>query len=87
MMSLFKIAVLSASLLMPCVPECGTEEPAVKLQEYVPADAGETLTADDQWGTVLYEEAAAEADTVSGESDGLDIRYLLFLQEFHIQNA
>ncbi len=81
-MNLLGIAVLSLSLAMPCSPVYRAEEPVVKTQELTQAAEAETvLSVRDQWEITVYEDTAA-ADTDDAESEGLDIRYLLFLQDF-----
>ncbi|MCR5796040.1 MAG: hypothetical protein K6G61_11925 [Solobacterium sp.] len=80
-MNLLKITVLSASLLMPCVPAYEAEAPALNEQVCLPAAEAEISYSDDSsLETAVYEETAADTD--SPEETGLDIQYLLFLQEF-----
>ncbi|MCR5448892.1 MAG: phosphatase PAP2 family protein [Solobacterium sp.] len=78
-MNLFKTAILLLSLSMPCAPVHHTGMPAVSVQEYIPAAEAETVfSVDEHWEMTMPEEAAAESDS----DNGLDMQYLLFLQEF-----
>lgn len=71
------------SLSMPCAPVSETDVPAVKMQGIIPAAETETLlSSEDHWEMTIHEEAAADPDSDYGETDGWDIRYLLFLQDF-----
>lgn len=68
---------------MPCVPAYKAEEPAVKVQEFIQAAEGEAVLQDEHQDVTVYEEGtAAGSETDQGETEGLDIRYLLFLQDF-----
>ena len=82
-MNLLGTAVLLMTLSMPCVPAYQTAEPAA-VQEFLPAYTEETvLSADDHWETTVYEdETTMDTDSDYGDTAGLDIRYLLFLQDF-----
>ena len=78
-MNLFKTTILLLSLSMPCAPVHQTQMPAVSMQEFIPAAEAETVfLADEHCDMTLPEEAAAESDS----DNGLDMQYLLFLQDF-----
>lgn len=82
-MNFLGIAVLTLSLSLPCAPVYKTAEPAVKMQEFVPADAEESvLSSDDLLEITVLEDAAADTDSDYGDTAGPDIQYLLFLQNF-----
>jgi membrane-associated phospholipid phosphatase len=85
-MSLSGIALLSMTLLFPYASSYKTAEaaPVYEIRESMSEDAAEmAFTADDHWEmTVSAETAAADTVTEEGDETGLDIRYLLFLQEF-----
>lgn len=67
---------------MPCASVYKTEAPAVKMQESIQAAEEDILLSDERWEMTIHEEAAADSDSDSGDTDGWDIRYLLFLQDF-----
>ena len=82
-MNILKITALSVLLSMPCASVYQPEEPASEIQNLIPAGEAETLLLPDERAeTPVYEEAAAETETDNGETEGPDIRYLLFLQNF-----
>ena len=80
-MNLLGIAALSFTLSMPCTPAYEAVKPAAAVQEFIPA-AETAGSAQAHLEDTVREEAAADTDTDAGESDGMDIQYLLFLQEF-----
>lgn len=84
MMNIFGTAALLLALSSPCVPAYQTAQPAVAVQEYILTDMSETfLSADDHWETIVHEdEAAVDSESDYDDTAGLDIRYLLFLQDF-----
>ena len=79
-MNLLGISVLLLSLSMPCAPSYNIAEPAAAIQEFIPATAVENESSvNDQTDVMLYEETTVESE---GETESLDIQYLLFLQDF-----
>ncbi|MDO4193552.1 MAG: phosphatase PAP2 family protein [Erysipelotrichaceae bacterium] len=83
-MNLLGTAVLLLTLSMPCGPACQAGASAVTVQEFVPAGSEETLlSAEEQWETTVYaDEATVDTESDTDDTTGLDIRYLLFLQDF-----
>jgi membrane-associated phospholipid phosphatase len=91
-MSLSGIALLSAALLLTPAPVCRTAEaaPVYEISESISGEIdGTMVTAAEEMAAPVYSEAAAPDSADEGEDAGLDIRYLLFLQEFrnHISDA
>ncbi|MBR3349642.1 MAG: hypothetical protein IKG55_06165 [Solobacterium sp.] len=81
-MNLLKITALSVLLSMPCTSAYKSEEPASEIQNLIPAGEAETLLLSDDLAETMVNEEAAETETDNEETEGLDIRYLLFLQNF-----
>lgn len=78
---LLGIAALLLSVSIPCAPSYNIAEPAAAIQEFTPAGAVENaLSVNDQTDVVLYEETTVESEGDEGETDSLDIQYLLFLR-------
>ena len=82
-MNLLGIAVLLLTASMPCAPVYETAEPAAAVQEFMPAAAGEiVLSVNNDWDVTEHEGEAPESEWDEEDPEGLDIRYLLFLQDF-----
>ena len=80
---LLGIAALLLSVSIPCAPSYNIAEPAAVIQEFTQATASENeLSVNDQTDVVLYEETTVESEGDEGETESLDIQYLLFLQDF-----
>ena len=80
------IALISMTVLFPCsTPYTAMETVPVSVAEESVSDSEEEIVnlSEAKWETTVYGESApADTDTGEGENTGIDIRYLLFLQEF-----
>ena len=84
-MSYLGIALLSMTVLFPCsTPYTAMETVPVSVAEESVSDSDEAaVLSEAKWETTVYGEGeTADTDTGEGENTGIDIRYLLFLQEF-----